>query len=131
MAACSGSSGSCSGSGTRAVVLVLERSPAGALRQHLPRSRRAAPDLGLLHEQAPFPRTPRQPCPHLLQGPRPSPRHCVCVTVEILVAALWGVLVAALGAWLTDLSPWYYALRKPRWQPPDWLFGPAWTVILA
>jgi translocator protein len=31
---------------------------------------------------------------------------------------------------LTDLSPWYYALRKPPWQPPDWLFGPAWTVIL-
>jgi tryptophan-rich sensory protein len=53
------------------------------------------------------------------------------VTVEILLAALWGVLVAALGAWLTDLSPWYYALRKPSWQPPDWLFGPAWTVILA
>ena len=21
-------------------------------------------------------------------------------------------------------------LRRPSWQPPDWLFGPAWTVIL-
>ena len=37
----------------------------------------------------------------------------------------------ALGAWLTELSPWYRALRKPSWQPPDWLFGPAWTLILA
>ena len=22
-------------------------------------------------------------------------------------------------------------LRKPPWQPPDWLFGPAWTLIFA
>jgi tryptophan-rich sensory protein len=21
-------------------------------------------------------------------------------------------------------------LRKPRWNPPDWLFGPAWAIIL-
>ena len=50
---------------------------------------------------------------------------------EIAVAALWGIAVAGIGAWLTELSSWYYALRKPAWQPPDWLFGPAWSVILA
>jgi translocator protein len=53
------------------------------------------------------------------------------VTAQIVGAVLWGVLVAGLGAWLTELSPWYHALKKPTWQPPDWLFGPAWTVILA
>ena len=25
----------------------------------------------------------------------------------------------------------YRDLRKPAWNPPDWIFGPAWTVILA
>jgi benzodiazapine receptor len=49
----------------------------------------------------------------------------------MFVAAGWGVAVAAVGAWLTDLSPWYFAMRFPSWKPPDWLFGPAWTVILA
>lgn len=49
----------------------------------------------------------------------------------IAAAALWGIIVAAGGAILTELSPWYYALKKPSWQPPDWLFGPAWTVILS
>ncbi len=39
--------------------------------------------------------------------------------------------VAALGALTTQLGPWYYALQKPDWQPPDWLFGPAWTLIFA
>ena len=52
------------------------------------------------------------------------------MTSEIVIAAVWGVIVAGAGAFLTELSPWYYALRRPPWQPPDWLFGPAWTVIL-
>ena len=46
------------------------------------------------------------------------------------MAGLWGVVVAGVGAWLTDISTWYRALRKPSWQPPDWLFGPAWSLIL-
>jgi tryptophan-rich sensory protein len=47
----------------------------------------------------------------------------------VVVAALAAIVVAGLGASATDLGPWYYALRKPSWQPPDWLFGPAWTLI--
>jgi translocator protein len=47
----------------------------------------------------------------------------------VLVAALAAMAVAALGASATDLGPWYQSLRKPSWQPPDWLFGPAWTLI--
>jgi len=39
--------------------------------------------------------------------------------------------VAVLGAITTVLGTWYYQLRKPGWQPPDWLFGPAWTLIFA
>jgi tryptophan-rich sensory protein len=49
----------------------------------------------------------------------------------ILVAAAAAVAVAALGASATDIGPWYAALQKPSWQPPDWLFGPAWTLIYA
>lgn len=26
-------------------------------------------------------------------------------------------------------GPWYRALRKPRWTPPNWLFGPVWSVL--
>jgi tryptophan-rich sensory protein len=47
----------------------------------------------------------------------------------VLVAAGAAVAVAALGYSATDLGPWYQHLAKPSWQPPDWLFGPAWTVI--
>ncbi|HEX3992289.1 MAG TPA: TspO/MBR family protein [Acetobacteraceae bacterium] len=53
------------------------------------------------------------------------------MTGDIVGAVAWGIIVAGAGAFLTELSPWYYALKRPSWQPPDWLFGPAWTVILA
>jgi benzodiazapine receptor len=49
----------------------------------------------------------------------------------VLVAAAAAIAVAALGGTLTDIGPWYQNLKKPSWQPPDWLFGPAWTTIFA
>ncbi len=29
----------------------------------------------------------------------------------------------------TALSEWYPDIRKPSWTPPDWLFGPVWTLL--
>jgi len=49
----------------------------------------------------------------------------------VLLAAAAAVLVGILGFLATDLSGWYVALEKPAWQPPDWLFGPVWTLIYA
>ncbi len=49
----------------------------------------------------------------------------------LVVAALVAALVAIAGGVLTRLDGWYYGLAKPAWQPPEWLFGPAWTTIFA
>ena len=49
----------------------------------------------------------------------------------VALAALAAVCVALLGGLVTDLNDWYFSLQKPSWQPPDWAFGPAWTVIYA
>jgi benzodiazapine receptor len=51
--------------------------------------------------------------------------------VPIVIAAVCAMAVAALGAAATDIGPWYYGLQKSALNPPDWLFGPAWTVIYA
>jgi tryptophan-rich sensory protein len=48
----------------------------------------------------------------------------------IAVAALAAIAISAIGGLMTEIGPWYRNLRKPSWQPPDWLFGPAWTLIL-
>jgi tryptophan-rich sensory protein len=46
-----------------------------------------------------------------------------------LIAAGCWTIVAVAGAVLTELGPWYHALRMPAWKPPDWAFGPVWTTI--
>ena len=53
---------------------------------------------------------------------------------------LWllGLLGASYGAaglgtlfTLPALDSWYRRLRKPRWTPPDQVFGPVWTILYA
>ena len=46
------------------------------------------------------------------------------------IAAAWAIILGGAGGALTEIGAWYKNLRKPPWQPPDWLCGPAWTTIL-
>jgi benzodiazapine receptor len=50
---------------------------------------------------------------------------------QVLAAGAAAIVVALLGTTMTDIGPWYQSLQKPSFQPPDWLFGPIWTVIFA
>ena len=52
------------------------------------------------------------------------------MTFVIIVAIGITVLVLGAGALMTDVGPWYRDLKKPSWNPPNWIFGPAWTIIL-
>ena len=51
--------------------------------------------------------------------------------IPVAVATVAAVCVAALGATVTDLGPWYQALAKPDWNPPDVVFPVGWTIIYA
>ena len=52
------------------------------------------------------------------------------MTRTIIVAVVITIIVLGVGGLMTSVGPWYRALKKPTWNPPDWLFGPAWTLIL-
>ena len=53
------------------------------------------------------------------------------MTVPLLIAGGVAFLLCLVGGLMTPIGEWYHNLRKPAWQPPNWAFGPAWTLILA
>ena len=52
----------------------------------------------------------------------------------VLVGFLLAVAaIAGAGSLFTSsgVSTWYRQLVRPAWTPPNWLFGPVWTVLYA
>jgi benzodiazapine receptor len=51
-------------------------------------------------------------------------RVVVACTVSLAAGGI-GLLVVPRGRF----ASWYAQLRKPAFTPPDWVFGPVWTVL--
>jgi len=41
------------------------------------------------------------------------------------------LLIGGAGGFVTAkaIPGWYSELRKPSWNPPNWIFGPVWTLL--
>ncbi|QFT78632.1 TspO/MBR family protein [Erythrobacter sp. THAF29] len=53
------------------------------------------------------------------------------LVLPVTIATFAAIIVATLGATVTDLGPWYQSLAKPDWTPPDGLFPIIWTLVFA
>ena len=52
---------------------------------------------------------------------------------SLILSLLLAYGVAALGSFFTvgAIDVWYATLLKPALSPPNWLFGPVWTILYA
>ena len=53
-------------------------------------------------------------------------RNPIVVTLLFLVLAVGGGLL--IGT-VSMPDGWFAALQKPSFQPPNWVFGPVWTIL--
>jgi translocator protein len=51
--------------------------------------------------------------------------------VKLVVSILIPQVTGGIGALLTEpsIGSWYAGLNKPSFNPPNWIFGPVWTVL--
>ncbi|KAI8467735.1 MAG: translocator protein [Monoraphidium minutum] len=53
------------------------------------------------------------------------PALVVCLLVPVVGGMIGGFATAK------EIKGWYAGLKKPWWNPPNWLFGPVWTCLYA
>lgn len=46
-----------------------------------------------------------------------------------LVAFLIATFLAPIAGAAARPDDWYFALVRPAWTPPPWVFGPVWTLL--
>jgi benzodiazapine receptor len=51
--------------------------------------------------------------------------------IGLVIAVVLCFAAAGIGSLLTtpSIEGWYAALRKPAWTPPNWVFGPVWSLL--
>lgn len=47
----------------------------------------------------------------------------ISIALPLGIGAVAGMFTAS------EISGWYQTINKPSWQPPNWVFGPVWTVL--
>ncbi len=57
-----------------------------------------------------------------------SPASPLRSTLTLLAFVLVTFAAPACSAFIAP-GAWYAALNKPAWNPPSWIFGPAWTLL--
>ena len=51
--------------------------------------------------------------------------------IRLVISILASFAAAGIGSLFTfkAIPTWYAGLKKPRYTPPNWAFGPVWTIL--
>ena len=69
----------------------------------------------------------------MMQDVEQSRRSTKAQVIGLVVAVVVCYGAALLGnlATMPQIPTWYAGIAKPPWTPPDWLFGPVWSLLYA
>jgi tryptophan-rich sensory protein len=65
--------------------------------------------------------------PHALDAPArpmPWPARAAAAILPVAITAVLGSLATT-----PQIPGWYASIAKPAFNPPNWIFGPVWTVL--
>ena len=54
------------------------------------------------------------------------------LVVTAVIVILFPYIGGSIGGGIVasgEIDTWYAQVNRPTWQPPNWLFGPAWAVL--
>jgi tryptophan-rich sensory protein len=51
--------------------------------------------------------------------------------IKLVISIVVPLVVGGISGFFTkpEISTWFQTIKKPDWQPPNWLFGPIWTIL--
>jgi translocator protein len=51
--------------------------------------------------------------------------------MKLIISILIPLAVGSLAGFATakNIDSWYKTLNQPSFAPPNWVFGPAWTIL--
>jgi tryptophan-rich sensory protein len=51
--------------------------------------------------------------------------------LKLIIALAIPLLIGFSGSFFTisEIGSWYQTIQKPSWNPPNWIFGPVWTIL--
>jgi translocator protein len=58
-----------------------------------------------------------------MNTPSPLLKYLICIGGTLVVGSLSGLATAS------SVETWYTTLEKPSFNPPNWIFGPVWTLL--
>jgi benzodiazapine receptor len=77
---------------------------------------------------APMPQSQRPESRSVVKADGLTAAATACPQIAAVGGPLLGGMVVGFSI-TNDILGWYKTLRKPSWTPPNWLFGPMWSVM--
>ncbi|MBC18902.1 MAG: sensory protein TspO [Planctomycetaceae bacterium] len=64
-------------------------------------------------------------------APKQRSSRAQAIGLIVSVAICYGAALLGNLATMPQIPTWYSGIAKPSWTPPDWVFGPVWSLLYA